>query len=152
MVLYSDPPEASGVHNLSVALSEGIHSGSKVPVDVYDEYTGFDRFSGPAYEEALLGFYREKYSTKKVDLLIVEGAAARAFVSAGNLLPGVPVVTCDVVRSLGIDEADGEPAVQQVPQSGDLRRRAARRTRHEVTGALPARNASRTIEMMLSWL
>jgi hypothetical protein len=69
-----------------------------VPVDVYDEYTGLDRFSGPAYEEALVGFYREKYSTKTVDLLVVEGPAAMALVSAG-LLPGVPVVTCDVVRS-----------------------------------------------------
>src|SRR5689334_8448966 len=149
VVLYSDPPKAAGVHELSVALSEGIHAGSKVPVDVYDEYTGLDRFSGPAYEEALVGFYREKYSTKTVDLLVVEGPAAMALVSAG-LLPGVPVVTCDVVRSLIEDQADGEPAAQATLQNGSLRRRSARRAGREVTGALPAQDAARTIEMMLS--
>jgi formate hydrogenlyase transcriptional activator len=129
VVLYSNPPEASGLHELSVALSEGIRAGSKVPVDIYGEYTGLDRFSGPAYEEALLGLYREKYSTKKVDLLIVEGPASMAFVNARNLLPGVPVVTCYVVRSLV---------------------ESARSARHDVTGALPAQNAPRTIEMMLA--
>jgi hypothetical protein len=122
VVLYSDPPEASGVHELSVALSEGIHAGSKVPVDVYGEYTGLARFSGPAYEEELVGFYREKYSTKTVDLLVVEGPAAMAFVSSGNPLPGVPVVTCNVVRSLVEDEAHGEPAAQAILQNGSLRR------------------------------
>ena len=129
VVLYSNPPETSGLHELSVALSEGIRAGSKVPVDVYGEYTGLDRFSGPAYEEALLGLYREKYSTKKVDLLIVEGPAAMAFVNARNLLPGVPVVTCYVIRTLV---------------------ESARAARHAVTGALPAQNAPRTIQMMLS--
>jgi len=149
VVLYSDPPETSGVHELSVALREGIHAGSKVPVDVYDEYTGLGRFSGPAYEEALIGFYREKYSTKTVDLLAVEGAAAMALVSAG-LLPGVPVVTCDVVRNLVEDQAQGEPAAQATLQNGNLGRRSARRAGREVTGALPAQDAARTIEMMLS--
>ncbi|HET9034729.1 MAG TPA: hypothetical protein VFN45_00940, partial [Myxococcaceae bacterium] len=71
VVLYSNPPGAAGLHEFSLALSEGIRSGSKVPVDVHGEYTGLDRFSGPAYEEALLAFYREKYATKKVDLLVV---------------------------------------------------------------------------------
>ncbi len=129
VVLYSNPPEASGLHELSAALSEGIHSGSTVPVDVYGEYTGLDRFSGSAYEETLLGLYEEKYANRKVDLLVVEGPAAMEFVNARNLLPGVPVVTCYVRRGLVED---------------------ARKARREVTGALPSQNAPRTLEMMLS--
>src|SRR5262245_55459919 len=100
VVLYWNPPEAAGQHELSVALSEGIRTGSKQPVDIYSEYTGLDRFSGPSYEEALLAFYREKYATKKVDLLVVEGPAAMQLVTSRHLMPGVPVVTCYVVRGL----------------------------------------------------
>jgi PAS domain S-box-containing protein len=129
VVLYSNPLEAAGLHELSVALSEGIRGGSRIPVDVYGEYTGLDRFSGPAYEQALLGFYREKYATKKVDLLVVEGPAAMELVTSRNLMPGVPVVTCYVVRKLV---------------------EAARAGRPEMTGALPAQNAPLTLELMLS--
>ena len=129
VVLYSNPQEAAGLHELSVALSEGIRTGLKTPVDIYGEYTGLDRFSGPAYEQALLAFYREKYAAKKVDLLVVEGPAAMELVTSRNLMPGVPVVTCYVVRRLV---------------------EAARAGRPEMTGALPAQNAPRTIELMLS--
>ena len=129
VVLYSNPLEATGLHELSVALSEGIRTGLKTPVDVYGEYTGLDRFSGAAYQQALLAFYREKYATKKVDLLVVEGPAAMELVTSKNLMPGVPVVTCYVAR----------PLVE-----------AARAGRPEMTGVLPAQNAPRTIELMLS--
>src|SRR5215468_210765 len=129
VILYSNPLEAAGLHELSVALSEGIQAGSKVPVEIYGEYTGLDRFSGAAYEEALLGLYREKYANKKVDLLIVEGPTAMEFVKSRSFLPGVPVVTCYVARRLV---------------------ESARAARPELTGALPAQNAPRTIEMMLS--
>ncbi|HEY1333453.1 MAG TPA: hypothetical protein VGF31_04285, partial [Myxococcaceae bacterium] len=129
VVLYSNPPEAAGLHELSVALSDGIRAGSKVPVDVYGEYTGLDRFSGAAYEDALLALYREKYARRKIDLLVVEGPAAMEFVNARNVLPEVPVVTSYVRRGLV---------------------EAARAARREVTGALPSQNAPRTLEMMLS--
>jgi PAS domain S-box-containing protein len=129
VILYSNPLEAAGLHELSVALSDGIRTASKVPVDIYGEYTGLDRFSGPAYEEALLALYRQKYGTRKVDLLIVEGPAAMEFVIAQNFLPGVPVVTCYVARRLV---------------------ESARAARPELTGALPAQNAPRTIDLMLS--
>ena len=129
VVLYSNPLEAAGLHELSVALTGGIQAGSKTPLEVYGEYTGLDRFSGPGYEEALLALYREKYASKKVDLLIVEGPAAMEFVMTRNFLPGVPVVTCYVARRL-VDWA--------------------RAVRPELTGALPAQNAPRTIETMLS--
>jgi len=129
VILYSNPQEMAGLHELSTALSEGIRAGSNVPVDIYGEYTGLDRFSGPAYEEALLAFYREKYAAKHVDLLVVEGPAAFDFVVGRKLLAAVPVVTCYVARRLV---------------------EAARGSRPDLTGALPAQNAPRTVELMLS--
>ena len=129
VVLHSISPDVAGLRELSVALSEGIRVGSRTPVDVYSEYTGLDRFSGAAYEEALLAFYREKYGARKIDVLVVEGPTAFDFVVRRNVFPGVPVVACYVARRF-VEEA--------------------RSRRPELTGALPAQNAPRTIELMLS--
>jgi PAS domain S-box-containing protein len=129
VVLYSLPQSDPGLHELSVALTDGIQKGSKVPVDVYPEHTGLDHFSGPAYEDALLALYREKYRSRKVDLLVVVGPTALEFVVARKLLPGVPVVTCYVARRI----VEGAQA-----------------SRPAVTGALPAQNAPRTVDLMLS--
>jgi formate hydrogenlyase transcriptional activator len=128
VVLYSVSQEVAGMHELSVALHEGIRAGAKGPVDVYGEYTGLDRSSGAAYENALLALYREKYGSRKIDLLVVEGPSALDFVVKRNLFPGVPVVACYVSRGLV---------------------ESARASRPELTGALPAQTAARTIDLML---
>jgi PAS domain S-box-containing protein len=129
VVLYSLPLYDPGLHELSLALTEGLQKGSKVPIDVYDEYTGLDRFSGPAYEDALLALYREKYRSRKVDLLVAVGPTALEFIVARDVLPGTPVVTCYVSRTIV---------------------EAARSSRTLLTGAIHAQNAPRTIELMLS--
>jgi len=129
VVLYSNPPEAAGVYELSTALTQGIRSGSKDAVEIYGEYTGLDRFAGPAYEDALLALYHQKYGAKKIDLLVVEGTDAFEFVTARNFLPAVPMVTSYVAG--------------RVVQS-------ARKTRGELTGVLPAPTAVPTVELMLS--
>jgi PAS domain S-box-containing protein len=128
VVLFSNPPEASGAYELSTAFTQGIRNGS-AGVDVYTEYTGLDRFAGPAYEDALLALYHQKYGTQKIDLLVVQGTDAFEFVAARNFLPDVPVVTSYVARRL----------VQ-----------SARKTRRELTGVLPAATAGPTVELMLS--
>jgi PAS domain S-box-containing protein len=129
VVLYSISQDVPGLHELSVALTDGLQKGSKVPVDVYNENTGLDRFSGAAYEEALLALYLEKYRSRKVDLLVVVGPTALEFVVARKFLPRVPVVTCYVARRI----------VEGV-----------RSSRPEITGAIHAQNAPSTLELMLS--
>ena len=129
VILYSNPLEAAGLRELSTALTGGIRAGSRVAVDIYGEYTGLDRFSGPAYEEALLALYLQKYQGKRVDLLVVEGPTALEFVIRRNLLPGVPVVTSYVARRLV---------------------ESARAARPALTGVLPAQNATPTLQLMLS--
>jgi formate hydrogenlyase transcriptional activator len=128
VVLFSNPPEGSGVYELSTALTQGIRKGS-ASVDIYGEYTGLDRFAGPAYEDALLALYRQKYGTQKIDLLVVQGTDAFEFVTARNFLHDVPVVTSYVAGRL----------VQ-----------SARQSRRELTGVLPAPAAVPTVELMLS--
>jgi PAS domain S-box-containing protein len=129
VVLYSIAQDLPGLHSLAVALEEGLSRGAKGSVDVFSEYTGLDRFSGRAYEDALLALYREKYAGRKVDLLVLVGPTALEFAVARGFLPGVPVVTCYVSRRI-VEEA--------------------RQRRPDLTGALPAQNAPRTVDLMLS--
>ncbi len=129
VVLYSMPQDLPGVHELSMAITEGLLKGSPGPADVYSEYTGLDRFSGPAYETSLLTLYHEKYGRRKVDLLIVVGSAALDFVMTRKFLPDVPIVTCYV---------------------GKRRVEAARTLRPNLTGVLTANNAPMTVDLMLS--
>ena len=60
VVLYSISQDFAGLHELAVALTDGLQQGSTVPLDIYGEYTGLDRFSGTAYEDALLALYRRE--------------------------------------------------------------------------------------------
>jgi PAS domain S-box-containing protein len=129
VILYSISQDVVGLHELSVALNDGLQKGSKAPLDIYGEYTGLDRSSGAAYEDALLALYREKYRARTVDLLVVVGPNALDFVIARRVMPGVPVVTCYVSRRIV---------------------ESARVARPDLTGALPAQSAPGTIELMLS--
>jgi len=129
VVLYSLPQDMPGLRELSMAITEGIQKGSSDPMDVYSEYTGLDRFASPTYDTSLLTLYNEKYAARKVDLLMVVGPTALEFVLSRAFLPGVPVVTCYIPRRVV------ENAQRQRPQ---------------LTGALPAQNAAKTIELMLS--
>lgn len=129
VVLYSFPLDKPGMRELSNAITEGLQKDASGTLDIYNEYTGLDRFSGPTYETTLLALYNEKYKAKKVDLLMVVGPTALEFVLARNFLPDVPVLTSYIVPR------HVEPA---------------RLKRPNLTGALAPRNAPKTIELMLS--
>ena len=129
VILHSIPPDLPGLHELSSALGEGLQRGGGAPADLYAEYTGLDRFSGADYEQALLRLYELKYAARQVDLLVAVGPVALEFAVSHRLLPGTPIVTCYVARRLV---------------------EAARGRRPALTGALPAQNAPRTAELMLS--
>ena len=55
-------------------------SGSPPVGDGGDQYTGLDRFSGASYEAALTRLYAEKYANRKMDLILVVGPTALAYV------------------------------------------------------------------------
>jgi len=129
VVLYSLPQDVPGLRELSTAINEGLQKESPVPLDVYSEYTGLDRFASPTYDASLLTLYNEKYAARKVDLLVVVGPTALEFVLSRKFLPGTPVVTCYIAKRFV---------------------EAARLRRADLTGALPANNAPPTIDLMLA--
>jgi PAS domain S-box-containing protein len=129
VVLYSLPQDVPGLRELSTAISEGLQKDSPTPLDIYNEYTGLDRFTGPDYETTLLSLYNQKYSTRKVDLLMVVGPTALEFVVDQKFLPRVPVVACYTAQRFV---------------------EAARQKRPNLTGSLSAKNAPKTVELMLA--
>jgi len=129
VVLHSLPQDLPGLPELNTAISSTLQQGASAPLDIYNEYTGLDKFSGKNYESSLLALYNEKYAGRKVDLLIAVGPTALRFLVDRNFLPGVPVVTCYVARNF-VEEA--------------------RTRRPELTGILTTQNAPKTIELMLS--
>jgi len=126
LVLSSVPLDVTGFQE---AIHSTLQEGSRTPIDIYDEYTGLDRFSGEAFEKSLLRLYLEKYGSRRIDLIFVVGPSALEFVVARNFLPGVPVVTCYIPKRF-VDEAKGR--------------------RPEITGAVHPQNGPMTIDLMLS--
>jgi len=129
VILHSVSPEETGQRELTEAILNRLKQGSPVPLDVYNEYTGLDHFQGATYESSLLALYNEKYGSRKVDLLIPVGPTALDFVVGRKFLSQVPVVTCYVAERFV---------------------RSAQELRPELTGAIPSRNAPKTIDLMLS--
>ena len=84
VILHSFPPDSPGLQELTSSIYTELRKGSPLPVDVYSEYTGLDRFTGPTYESTLLALYAQKYETRAVDLVIAVGPAALNFGSSLN--------------------------------------------------------------------
>ena len=81
LVLSSVPLDVTGFQE---AIHSALKAGAKAPIDIYDEYTGLDRFSGEAFEANLLRLYNEKYGRWKVDLILVVSPSALDFVVKKN--------------------------------------------------------------------
>ncbi|HJV21155.1 MAG TPA: ABC transporter substrate binding protein [Holophagaceae bacterium] len=129
VVLHSVAPETPGIQELTTGIYTELRTGSPVPVDLYSEYTGLDRFTGPTYEADLLSLYNQKYASRKVDLLVLVGNNALEFAIAHKFLEGVPIVTCYIPLKI-LEQAQTK--------------------RPNITGALPAQNAPKNIECMLA--
>jgi chemotaxis protein methyltransferase CheR len=129
VVLYSLPQDVPGLRELSAAIADVMQKESPAALDVYNEYTGLDRHASPTYDASLLSLYNEKYGNRKVDLLVIVGPTALEFVISHRFLANVPVVTCYIAQRF-VEEA--------------------RTKRPNITGALSAKNAPKTIELMLA--
>src|SRR4051812_30772723 len=127
--MLSFDQDVPGLHELLSAVTDGLRRDTTGPLDIFVEYTGLDRFSGDAYEQSLIALFQQKYSSRKIDLVVAVGTSALDFVVKRRILPDVPIVACYVIQRL-ID--------------------AAREQRPELTGVVTTQNAPRVVELMLS--
>jgi signal transduction histidine kinase len=82
-------------------LRKAISSSPDRPVFVFDEFLDAPAFGGSAYHRVFAAYLREKYSSRKPDVLVAFGREALEFFldTRPDLFPGAPIVHGAVVGS-----------------------------------------------------
>ena len=68
-----------GYQELSSGLRSTLKTITKAPVAVYEENLDLNQFGGESYNALILGYVRQKYSNKPIDVLVAIGAQALTF-------------------------------------------------------------------------
>jgi signal transduction histidine kinase len=129
LVLYDEDKNFPGLALLDRSLRGSLHAGLGDAVEFYSESLSLSQFERTGYDRLVADFFRNKYSTKKLDLIIaVMGPSLDLLLNHGEaLFPGVPIVFC------GVDAAaiEGKPL------------------RANVTGVLVRREFAPTLDVAL---
>ncbi len=79
VVILSSLDSSRPAQDLVIAPILGVFATSAEPIEIFSEAIDAGRFPGPASEARLTTFFRDKYSTVPVDLVIAVGPEALAF-------------------------------------------------------------------------
>ena len=92
LVLYSHKNPQPYSELINKAILSTLESNKTYRFEFYIEYMDRTRFSDGVYIQRLLDFYRQKYSSRKMDLLIAVGVYALDFLLKyrGGTLPRNP--------------------------------------------------------------
>ena len=101
LLLYSYQSVLPAILEWDEGIRSGLQGIDPGPLEFYTEYLDLARFPGESYVKNLITLLQNKYSGKKIDLLIPVGDLAFQFLSShGNsLFPGVPMVFCAAVKT-----------------------------------------------------
>jgi signal transduction histidine kinase len=94
-------------------LRENLHASDQYRVEVYNEYLDIARFPGDENLERARSLLKEKYSGRKVDLVIAGGSVALEFLvdSRDLLFADVPLIyTC-----VGQERLEGDRRLKEIP-------------------------------------
>ncbi len=96
LVLYSHKNPLPYTELINQAIISTFESNKTYRFEYYIEYMDRTRFPDGVYFRRLLDFYRQKYSSRKMDLLIAVSVHALDFLIKyrGELFPETPIVFC----------------------------------------------------------
>ncbi len=99
-VLYSYKNPQPYTEIINKAILSTLESNKTYRFEYYIEYMDRVRFSDGVYFQRLLDFYRQKYSSQKMDLLIAVSIPALDFLLKyrGELFPETPIIFCMVAK------------------------------------------------------
>jgi signal transduction histidine kinase len=102
LLLYDEDTRFPGLAILNESLQASFSTGLDGRVDFYTESMNLSQFTEARYHEVLRDYYQQKYSRKRLDLIIaVMGPSLDFLLRHGDVaFPGVPIVFC------GADPAD----------------------------------------------
>jgi len=100
LVIYDEQDKLPGLAVLDQSLRTTLSSASSVKVDVYSESLDRSRFQEKGYYQFLRDYFRQKYSRKRIDVIIAVMGPSLDFVLAHGeeISPGTPIVFCGVDR------------------------------------------------------
>jgi len=96
LVLYGERSDLPAIQAVEESLREVFHSSRSPRIELFSEYLDFARFSGDQQETVLLRYLRERYSGRRIDLVVPVAGSALEFTLAHReeLFPAVPIVFC----------------------------------------------------------
>jgi signal transduction histidine kinase len=108
LILEQSNPNLPSYVDFSSAFSAALNVSSTSPVEVYTESLDIDRFGSAEYEQVLLAYFREKYRSKPIGVIVPVGTLALEFVMRlrNELWSAVPVafaaVDADSIAALSL--------------------------------------------------
>jgi len=98
LVLYSHKNPQPYTELINKAILSTLESNKTYRFEYYIEYMDTTRFPDGVYFKRLLDFYRQKYSSRKMDLLIAVSVPALDFLLKyrGELFSETPIIFCGV--------------------------------------------------------
>jgi signal transduction histidine kinase len=80
LILEQSNPNLPSYVDFSSAFSAALNISSRSGVDVYTESLDIDRFGSAEYEQVLLTYFRDKYRSKPIGVIVPVGTLALEFV------------------------------------------------------------------------
>jgi signal transduction histidine kinase/ABC-type uncharacterized transport system substrate-binding protein len=98
LLLYAERDELPAIHAIDVGLREAL--AARGGVEVFAEHFDFARFPAARYAGGLVDLLRNRYGTRKLDMVITTGYEALQFALSkrSELFPGVPITFCGIER------------------------------------------------------
>ncbi|OIP88452.1 MAG: hypothetical protein AUK55_16150 [Syntrophobacteraceae bacterium CG2_30_61_12] len=98
LILFPLESNSPGFVQFDQALRSALNESQAYRFDFYVECMDLLRFPGERYLRDLVQIYREKYSTRNIDLIIAPLRLSHDFLAqyAGELFPGTPVLAIDL--------------------------------------------------------
>jgi signal transduction histidine kinase/ABC-type uncharacterized transport system substrate-binding protein len=94
LLLDQADPRGSFYYDIFLTLRERVSADLSSHIALYRESFDFSRFNGPAYEQTLREYLKDKYHDRPIGVIIAIGAATLQRVQCwhADLWPGIPVV------------------------------------------------------------
>jgi signal transduction histidine kinase len=129
LLVFDEDPDFPGLSVIDSNLRETFKAGLPGGVEFCSEALNLSQFKNPGYEGVLRDYFRRKYASKRVDLIVAVMQPALDFVrrEAPSIFPGVPIVFT------GLDSSS--PTASRPPPN--------------VTGVVVKRNFAPTLDVAL---
>ena len=100
LVLYDEQIVMPGLGILEQSIRATLSSHTSAKVNIYNEWMDLSRFYESGYLLSLRDYYKQKYSRKKLDVVIAALGPSLDFALAHmeEIAPGTPIVFCGVDR------------------------------------------------------